>query len=45
VGLALAPGADFDSEQGHHFVRLSFAGTHAQVATGAERLAGWLRAR
>jgi aspartate/methionine/tyrosine aminotransferase len=26
--LALAPGADFDSEQGHRFVRLSFAGTH-----------------
>jgi aspartate/methionine/tyrosine aminotransferase len=45
AGLALVPGADFDSEQGRRFVRLSFAGTHAQVAAGAERLAGWLRAR
>jgi aspartate/methionine/tyrosine aminotransferase len=45
AGLALAPGADFDSEQGRRFVRLSFAGTHAQVAAGAERLASWLRAR
>lgn len=45
AGLALAPGADFDSEQGRRFVRLSFAGTHAQVAAGAERLAAWLRAR
>ena len=45
TGLALAPGVDFDSEQGRRFVRLSFAGTEAQVAAGAERLAGWLRAR
>jgi len=45
AGLALAPGVDFDSEQGRRFVRLSFAGTEAQVAAGAERLAGWLRAR
>ena len=45
AGLALAPGADFDSEQGRRFVRLSFAGTQAQVAAGAARLANWLRAR
>jgi aspartate/methionine/tyrosine aminotransferase len=45
IGLALAPGLDFDSERGHRFVRLSFAGTHEQVAAGAERLARWLRAR
>jgi aspartate/methionine/tyrosine aminotransferase len=42
TGLALAPGADFDSEQGARFVRLSFAGTHAQVAAGADRLVAWL---
>ena len=45
AGLALAPGADFDSEQGRRFVRLSFAGAHPQVAAGAQRLAAWLRAR
>jgi aspartate/methionine/tyrosine aminotransferase len=45
AGLALAPGADFDSEQGRRYVRLSFAGTHARVAAGAERLASWLRRR
>ena len=45
AGLALAPGMDFDSEQGRRFVRLSFAGTEAQVAAGAARLASWLRAR
>jgi aspartate/methionine/tyrosine aminotransferase len=36
TGLALAPGIDFDSEQGRRFVRLSFAGAEAQVAAGAE---------
>jgi aspartate/methionine/tyrosine aminotransferase len=45
TGLALAPGVDFDSEQGRRFVRLSFAGTQAQVAAGSARLAAWLRAR
>lgn len=45
TGLALAPGADFDSEQGRYFVRLSFAGTTEEVAAGAERLASWLHAR
>jgi aspartate/methionine/tyrosine aminotransferase len=45
AGLALAPGADFDSEEGCHFVRLSFAGTRARVSAGAERLAAWLQAR
>jgi aspartate/methionine/tyrosine aminotransferase len=43
--LALAPGADFDSEQGHRFVRLSFAGHHTDIAKGAKRLARWLRSR
>ena len=45
TGVALAPGADFDSEEGHKFVRLSFAGTEAQVAAGAARLASWLGER
>jgi aspartate/methionine/tyrosine aminotransferase len=45
AGLALAPGADFDSVDGRRFMRLAFAGSLAQVAAGAERLAGWLRAR
>jgi aspartate/methionine/tyrosine aminotransferase len=45
AGVALAPGADFDSERGHRFVRFSFAGTQANVAAGAQRIAGWLRAR
>jgi aspartate/methionine/tyrosine aminotransferase len=45
TGVALAPGADFDSVHGLKFVRLSFAGTEAQVAAGGQRLANWLRKR
>ncbi len=41
--VALAPGADFDSINGHHFIRLAFAGAHDRVVKGAERLAGWLK--
>jgi aspartate/methionine/tyrosine aminotransferase len=45
TGVALTPGADFDSGAGHRFVRLAFAGTHERVVAGADRLAAWLRAR
>ncbi len=45
AGVALAPGADFDGEDGHRFVRLAFCGSRADVAAGAERLVRWLRAR
>jgi aspartate/methionine/tyrosine aminotransferase len=45
TGVALTPGADFDSRTGHRFVRLAFAGTHERVVAGADRLAAWLRAR
>ena len=45
TGVALTPGADFDSVNGHRFVRLAFAGTHQQVIAGAERLTAWLRSR
>ncbi|MEM9625328.1 MAG: aminotransferase class I/II-fold pyridoxal phosphate-dependent enzyme [Pseudomonadota bacterium] len=42
AGVALAPGADFDSANGHRYIRLAFAGAHDRVALGAERLANWL---
>jgi aspartate/methionine/tyrosine aminotransferase len=45
TGVALTPGADFDSAAGHRFVRLAFAARHEHVVAGAERLAAWLRAR
>jgi len=42
ANVALAPGADFDSTNGHQYLRLAFAGAHERVALGAEQLAGWL---
>lgn len=42
TGIALAPGADFDSVNGHRYVRLAFCGAHDRMVKGAERLARWL---
>jgi len=43
--VALAPGADFDSINGHRFLRFAFAGAHDRVVLGADRLTKWLRAQ
>ncbi|MFO1037763.1 MAG: aminotransferase class I/II-fold pyridoxal phosphate-dependent enzyme [Geminicoccaceae bacterium] len=43
TGVALTPGVDFDPVRGRHFVRLSFAGTAADVDAAADRLVAWLR--
>ena len=40
--VAITPGVDFDTLDGHHFVRMSFAGSHASVREGCERLGRWL---
>ncbi len=42
TGVALTPGVDFDTEAGHHFVRLSFAGSLAEIEEGLHRLASWV---
>ena len=34
TGIALAPGIDFDTEAGHRFIRLSFAGPRSDVDEG-----------
>ena len=43
TGVAATPGADFDEERGRHFVRLSYAGTTADMAEAARRLQAWKR--
>ncbi|HEV7647553.1 MAG TPA: pyridoxal phosphate-dependent aminotransferase [Actinophytocola sp.] len=43
TGLAIVPGVDFDPDQGHHFVRMSFAGPPADIAEAVRRLGSWLR--
>ncbi len=42
TGVALAPGVDFDTVDGHRYVRLSFAGQRAEVDEGLARLAAYL---
>jgi aspartate/methionine/tyrosine aminotransferase len=42
TGVAVAPGIDFDTEVGHRYIRLSFAGPREDVVTGLDRLAGFL---
>ena len=40
--VAITPGADFDLARGHRFVRLSFAGTEADMAEALNRWSAWL---
>ena len=42
TGLAIVPGIDFDPEEGHRFIRFSFAGPAKDIETGLERLGNWL---
>lgn len=42
IGVGLAPGIDFDPDEGHRFVRFSFAVTPAEIDRALELLAGWL---
>ncbi len=42
TGVAIAPGIDFDTVRGNEFIRMSFAGTRAEIETGLERLGAWL---
>jgi aspartate/methionine/tyrosine aminotransferase len=42
TGVAVVPGVDFDPVAGNRFVRLSFAGAHAEITEGVRRLGGWL---
>jgi aspartate/methionine/tyrosine aminotransferase len=43
IGVAATPGVDFDAERGHHYVRLCYAGSTADMAEAARRLKGWPR--
>lgn len=42
AGLAITPGLDFDPEEGHRFIRLSYAGSEGDILEGAARLRHWL---
>ena len=43
TGIAITPGADFDTKRGQHFIRLSYCTDEQSVQTAAELLTRWLR--
>ena len=43
IGVAVTPGADFDTEQGGDFIRISFACSSEEIAEALKRLKGWNR--
>ena len=40
--VAVTPGHDFDPENGHRFMRFSYAGAHNDLRTALKRLRAWL---
>ncbi len=42
TGVAVTPGIDFDAEQGHAFIRISFAGETDTIRDAADRIVRWL---
>ena len=42
IDVATTPGMDFDPVDGHLALRLSYAGTMAEMVEATDRLAGWL---
>ena len=43
TGVATTPGRDFDPIHGDDWLRLSFAGSTADIAEAARRLKEWLK--
>lgn len=43
AGVAAVPGADFDPQRGHGTLRLSFAGSTADIEEAVRRLGAWRR--
>jgi len=43
AGVAATPGADFDHDRGHRYMRFSFAGSNADMAEAVGRLGDWLK--
>lgn len=43
TGVAMTPGRDFDPERGHRYLRISFAGSAADIDEALRRLIAWRR--
>jgi aspartate/methionine/tyrosine aminotransferase len=45
AGVAITPGLDFDREEGHRAVRLSYAASESDILKAVARLEQWLGKR
>ncbi len=43
AGVAVTPGVDFDTQQGAHYVRFSYAGATERMAEAVRRISHWLK--
>jgi aspartate/methionine/tyrosine aminotransferase len=43
IDVAATPGLDFDPLEGNRTLRLSYAGSEAEIAEAVERIAAWLK--
>ncbi|WP_208999920.1 pyridoxal phosphate-dependent aminotransferase [Stappia sediminis] len=43
TGIAATPGADFDHNRGHRYMRFSFAGNHQDMVDAMDLLSDWLK--
>ncbi|MGY5806083.1 pyridoxal phosphate-dependent aminotransferase [Rhizobium sp. LEGMi198b] len=43
INVAATPGLDFDPIEGHRAMRISYAGSNAEIEEAAERMAAWLK--
>jgi aspartate/methionine/tyrosine aminotransferase len=44
IDVAATPGLDFDPLEGHRAMRMSYAGSEAEIAEAVDRMTGWLKA-
>ncbi|ENN85993.1 aminotransferase class I and II [Rhizobium freirei PRF 81] len=43
INVAATPGLDFDPVEGHRVMRISYAGSNAEIEEATERMAAWLK--
>ena len=43
INVAATPGLDFDPVEGHRAMRISYAGSNAEIEEATERMAAWLK--
>ncbi len=43
INVAATPGLDFDPADGHRAMRISYAGSNAEIEEAVERIAAWLK--